>query len=189
MLFIGRAEIKSIPPPSHVSKYRPSNDEFVVSEFGRNNLYGDYPKHPGTSSNVDLEYDAYPPNYFRRPLPLLARQSKDNKIDENTIKFTVVSPNIKSHGGFTPNVKTLGTICPINNKHCTRPSATIRAKADYASYFQRPIIKRITTTTDDSNDAAQKAASARMVQMLLARSSKPGHYPIYANKNINYIKV
>lgn len=182
----GRPEIKSIPAPNF-SKFRQS-EEYIVSEYGRNNPYNDYPKHPGTSTSVDIEYDAYPNSYFGRR-PLLSRNSKDNKIDESVRQSVVAS--IKPQGAFTPGYKKFNNFgnnsinnCPINNKNCNR---IIRSKADYASYF-RPIVKRITTTADTPQDADQKVASSRMVQSLLS-TSKYGYFPVYANKNKNYIRV
>lgn len=184
----GRAEIKSIPAPNF-NKFR-QTEEFIVSEYGRNNPYSDFPKHPGTATSVDIEYDAYPNGYFNRR-PLFARKSKDNKIDESGIRLSVVS-NTKPPGIYPPGFKklnnnvsnSLSSNCPLNNKNCNR---AIRSKADYASYF-RPMVKRITTTAGDHDNADQKVASSRMVQSLLS-TSKYGLVPIYANRNKNYIRV
>lgn len=182
----GRPEVKAIPTPTF-TKYRQSNDEFIVSEYGRNNLYNDYPKYPGTSSSVDIEYDAYPNTFYNRRPSLIARQPKDNKNDES-VKFSVVSNTKPQTNSFTNNLKAVNINCLPNQKNCNR---IIRAKSDYSNYF-RPVIKRITTATasGDSNDSdkVQKAASTKMVQTLLART-KYGYYPIYANKNKNYIRV
>ncbi|XP_031619894.1 uncharacterized protein LOC116338635 [Contarinia nasturtii] len=170
---------------SPFSKFR-HGEEFIVSEYGRNNLY-DYPKRPGTSSSIDLEYDAFPSYYNRRPF---GRQLKnDNKIDENVKKFSVVSSS-KLQPVYVKNpTQSINTNCPSNSKNCQiriRP----KSKADYSSYF-RPtaLIKRITTTTttDDSNDSEQQTASSRMVKTLLPPNL--GYYPVYANTNKNYIRV
>lgn len=168
---------------SPYSKYR-HGDEFIVSEYGRNNVY-DYAKRPG-SSTVDLEYDAFPSYYNRRPF---ARQSKDNKIDENVKKFSVVSSS-KLQPVYVKNpIQPINNNCSSNTKNCQiriRP----KTKTDYSSYF-RPtaLIKRITTTTtsEDSTDSEQQTASSRMVKTLLAPNL--GYYPIYANTNKNYIRV
>lgn len=190
----GRPEVKPVSTPAF-SKFRQNNDDFIVSEYGRNNLYNEFPKYPGSSSSVDLEYDAYPNSFFGRRPGLLARQSKDNNNDES-VKFSVVS-NAKPHGIYTNNMKPMVPIvhnCPPNHKNCNR---LVRAKPEYSNYF-RPMIKRIATpmptTTIPSvshrndTDRMQKAASTKMVQTMMARS-KVGYYPIYAYKNKNYVRV
>lgn len=179
--FQGRPEIK----PSF-SKFRPT-DEFIVSEYGRNNLYNDFPgKRPGTST-FELEYDAYPSsptNYYshRRPT-LIARQSKDNKIDETVKKFSVVSGS-KPQAVYVKSPLPVNTNCIGNNKNC---NVRLRPKADYNSYF-RPVIKRITTTTTDDSNPAEQTAASRMVKTLLT-APNPSYYPVYANTNKNYIRV
>lgn len=204
----GRTEVKHIQAPN-LSKFR-QTEEFIVSEYGRNNPYNDYPKHPGTSTSVDIEYDAYPNTFFNRR-PFLARNSKDNKNDESS-RITVVA-NIKQqphpfvgqsihHGNKKFNNNLSNNFihnCPVNNKNCNR---IYRSKADYASYF-RPVIKRISTATaaaaptsttktsdehNNSGDNDQKVASSQMVQSLLS-NSKIGYYPVYAYTNKNYIRV
>lgn len=178
--FQGRPEIK----PSF-SKFRPT-DEFIVSEYGRNNLYNDFPgKRPGTST-FELEYDAYPSipnNYYSRRPTLIARQSKDNKIDETVKKYSVVSGS-KPQAVYVKSPLAINTNCIGNNKNC---NVRLRPKADYNSYF-RPVIKRITTTTTDDSNPAEQTASSRMVKSLLTPPN-PGYYPVYANTNKNYIRV
>lgn len=177
--YAGRAEIKSVPPPNF-AKHRPV-DDYV--EYSRNNLYDNY-KYGGGSSG-DIEYDAHP-NYFNRR-PFQSRQYKD-KLNDN-LQYSVVS-NTKPQGFFTSGLKNYSA-CPLNNKHCAR---AIRAKNDYASYFHRPVkqaVKRGSTSEGPvlfPDNAEQKAASSRMVQSLLSRS-KYGYYPIYANKSRSYTKV
>lgn len=179
--------------PSPLSKFRQTDDspfskfrqtdEFIVSEYGRNNLY-EYPKRPGTSSSVEIEYDAFPSNYYNRR-PFISRQSKDNKIDETVKKFNVVQSGSKLQPVFVKGPPApINHNCPPNNKNC---NIRIRPKADYNSYF-RPVIKRITTTTaGEADDSEQKAASSRMVKNLLPPN--PGYYPVYAHANKNYVRV
>lgn len=175
----GRPDIK----PSF-SKFRPT-DEFIVSEYGRNNLYNDFPgKRPGSTSSFELEYDAYPSNYYNRRPTLIARQSKDNKIDETVKKYAIVSGS-KPQSVYVKSPTPINTNCLGNSKNC---NLRLRPKADYSSYF-RPLIKRITTTAaDDSNVAEQKTAPSRMVKALLAPPNL-GYYPIYASTNKNYVRV
>lgn len=203
----GRPDVKPIsgphplPPPPKFSKFRqtqhPISDEYIVSEYGRNNLYDGFPKRPGTSTNVDLEYDAYPNNFYNRRPSFLARASKDNKIDETVKKYSVVSsPKMQPVYVKSP----IAISCPPNNKNCNLRN---RPKIDYSSYF-RPVIKRITTTsTDDDSDVTQQkqhpqhqhqqqqqqqaSASTQIMQTLVPPSS--GYFPIYANANKNYIRV
>lgn len=194
----GRPEVKPVPSPGF-SKFRPNNDEYIVSEYGRNNLYNEFAKYPGSSSSVDLEYDAYPNSFFHHRRPsYLARKSKDNNNDES-VKFSVVS-NAKPHGIYTNNLKPMVPIvpnCPSNHKNCQR---LVRAKPEYSNYF-RPMIKRIAAPAptnaghgsgaahaNGDTDRAPKTAS-KMVQTMMARSSKVGYYPIYAYKNKNYVRV
>lgn len=183
----GRPEIKLMPGPQF-AKYRPQADEYIVSEYGRNNLYDSmpYPKRPGSSTSVDIEYDAYPNNYYNRRPQFLARTSKDNKIDESVKKYAVVSSS-KPQSVYVKNPTPIPMNCPINNKNCNLRN---RPKMDYNSYF-RPLIKRITTTTtttDDTDDREQKTAQSRMVKTLLPPPS-PGHYSMYASANKNYLRV
>lgn len=173
----GRPDVKQISP---FSKFR-HNEEYIVSEYGRNNLY-DYHKRPGSSTNVDLEYDAFPSNYYNRR-PSIARQSKDNKIDETIKKYAVVSSS-KMQPAFVNGPTPINNNCPPNNQNCNLRN---RPKADYNSYF-RPVIKRITTTmSDESDNTEQKTATSRMLKKLLPPN--PGYYPVYANTNKNYIRV
>lgn len=175
----GRPEIKQNSP---FTKFRHNNDEFIVSEFGRNNLY-DYPKRPGSTTNIDIEYDAFPSNYYNRR-PFIARQSKDNKIDETVKKFSVVSSS-KLQPVFVKSPTSIGVNCPPNNKNC---NPRFRPKVDYNSYFRPQLIKRITTTTsDDSDNTEQKSASSRMIKTILPPT--PGYFPVYANANKNYVRV
>lgn len=177
----GRPEIK-VMPSSNFPKFRPT-DDYIVSEYGRNNLYDSYPKRPGTSSSVDLEYDAYPNNFYNRRPSFLARTSKDNKIDETVKKYTVVSSS-KPQPVFVKSPTPISVNCPPNNKNCNYRH---RPKMDYNNYF-RPVIKRITTsTTDDSDNTEQQSASSRMVETLLPPN--PAYYPVYANANKNYVRV
>lgn len=166
----GRPEIK----PPGFNKFR-QTDEFIVSEYGRNNLYElPLPKRPVSSTSVDLEYDAYPTNFYNRR-PFLARQSKDNKIDETVKKYTVLSTKPQAVYVKSP---------PQITNNCLGKNCRVRAKADYNSYF-RPMIKRVTTS--DSSDDSQKAASSRVVKALVPPS--PSYFPVYANANKNYIRV
>lgn len=192
----GRPEVKPMPAPSFAKFRQQNNDDYIVSEYGRNNLYNEFPKYPGSSSSVDLEYDAYPNSFFahRRP-SLLTRKSKDNNNDES-VKFSVVS-NAKPHGIFTNNLKQpMVPNCPANNKHCQR---LVRTKPDYSNYF-RPMIKRIavapmptttavTTHANGDPERMRKVASNKLAHTMMARSSKVGYYPIYAYKNKNYVRV
>lgn len=174
----GRPEIKVMPSP-HFSKYRQA-DEFIVSEYGRNNLY-DYPKRPGSSTSVELEYDAYPNTFYNRRPQFLARTSKDNKIDETVNKYSVVKPQPI----YVKNPTPIPIHCPPHNKNCNLRN---RPKIDYSNYF-RPVIKRITTATVDENEQTeQKTASSRMMKAILPPPN-PGYYPVYANANKNYVRV
>lgn len=187
----GRPEVKPLPTPTF-SKFRQNNDDYIVSEFGRNNLYNEFSKYPGTSSSVDLEYDAYPQTMYGRRPSYLTRKSKDNSNDES-VKFSVVS-NAKPHGIFTNNMKPMVPIvpnCSPHNKNCNR---LVRTKPEYSNYY-RPMIKRIATAMPTTTVAARpndtdkmQQASTKMVQTMMARS-KVGYYPIYAYKNKNYVRV
>lgn len=181
--YSGRAEIKSVPPP-HFGKHRFVADDV---EYSRNNLndFGRYK--PGTSTSVDLEYDAHPAYYKRRPLA--TRLNKDKQLYDN-LQYSVVS-NTKPQGFFTSGLKGY-TACPLNNKYCSRQ---IRSRNDYSSYFLRPTTQPPIKRGSESEgpvlfpeEIEQKEASSRMVQTLLQRS-KYGYYPIYAYKNRNYLKV
>lgn len=172
--YAGRGSVfKTVSPSFTKHRY---NDE---PEYGRNNLY-DLAKYTrGTITNVDLEYDAYPNIFSRRPL--IARQSKDRHPHDN-LQYSVVS-SAKPQGFFTSGLKNYSA-CPVNNKFCTRQ---LRAKNDYSHYFQRPTAKPSPAEGPHlfPEESEQKSASARMVQSLLQRS-KHGYYPIYAR---DYLKV
>lgn len=183
--YSGRAEIKAVPPPNF-NKHRYSEDE----EYTRNNL-NEYSKYKaGTSTSVDLEYDAYPIQR-RPPVPISSsRPLKEKQNLYDNLQYSVVS-NTKPQGFFTNGLKNYNP-CPVNNKYCGRQ---IRANNDYSNYFKRPTLKTPVKRGPESDgpvqfldESEQKEASRRMVQNLLQRT-KYGYFPIYANKNRDYLKV
>lgn len=182
--YSNHGEIKALGLAPAITKYHRYNDDV---EYSRNNL-NDFTKYsPGSVTSVDLEYDAYPNIFNRRPF---ARQSKEKREQSHENLHVVVS-NTKPQG-FLSNGHKSHSICPVNSKFCSRDN---RSKNDYSSYFNRLAAKHAINRGSATNgpvlfpDAPeQKVASSRMAQSLLQRSTY-GYYPIYANKNRNYLKL